>query len=362
MKRKIFVFIAVLVVLIFLPLFAQQSADSQTEFLQKIANTPSAKWKDLIYKNASADKDFITLCKDGASYSIVKNDFEQAYRFCYLADLAAQKLKLPDNYRLGLAFYCYNKKELTISLKICNILDKESYPDVRLPLITGLIYKEQKDFNSSINHLEKAAKLDPSNYDVHYNLGLAYIEAGNKEKAKEEFAKAIELKPDKKEAKTAAEALKEQEEVQGENISTLLQKAKDLMADGKKDEAGEVLKKCLKLDAKNYEIYLLLGKLSNQSEDFQLGINYLQQALDLNNQDPQVYYYMGYAYEHLYDKDKKDVNQLNEAKKNYTKAFDLDMKYDFAKGDIKRIDEKITKHEKMTNDKTQNPNESGNDK
>lgn len=345
MKNKTIILVLIFLAIITSCLFAQSKEDMQSNFLQDFATVQPSKWKELINKSNLIDENFITLCRDAAYYAMVKNDMAEAYKLCYIADLSAQKLKRKDNYRLGLAYYCYNKNYHDKSLTVCNILEKENFSDARLPLIMGLIYKEQKNYASALKYFEKANKLDPENYDIHYNLGLMYIEVGDKEKAKLEFQKSMELNPGKKEAKKASETL-EKENISTESLSSLMEKAKKALEENKNDEADKYLKKCLEIDPKNYEVYLLLGKLSAQAGDYKISLSYLKQSIDLYDKDPQTYYYLGYVYERLYDKDQKDINLLFEAKTNYLKSSDLDFKYSFVKKDAARIDEKIEKHNK----------------
>lgn len=51
------------------------------------------------------------------------------------------------------------------------------------------------DFAGAAESYEKAVELDQSHPNRYYNLGLAYIEVGEKEKAKASLSKAIELEP-----------------------------------------------------------------------------------------------------------------------------------------------------------------------
>lgn len=341
--------IAALLIILFIAgsyfVFAQNKEDVQMQFLQNLVTFQTSKWKEMIKKADAVDESFVTLCQDSAYFAILKKDMAEAYKLCFIADLSAQKLKMKDNYRLGLAYYCYNKSDYEKSLTICNLLEKENYADARLPLITGLIYKEQKNYPTALKYFEKANKVDPENYDVHYNLGLMYIETGDKEKAKQEFQKSMELNPGKKEAKKANEAL-EKESSANTSLSSLISEAKKAIEENRKDDADKLLKQCLEVDPKNYEVYLLMGKLSAQAGDYQIALNYLQQSLNLYGDDAQVYYYTGYVYERLYDKDNNNISYLFEAKKYYGKAVDMDLKYNYAANDVQRISERIEKHNK----------------
>jgi len=75
-----------------------------------------------------------------------------------------------------------------------------------------------------------------------------------------------------------------------------------------------------------------------------MSLSYLQKSLDLYGDDAQVYYYTGYIYERLYDKDNQNISYLFEAKKYYKKSVDMDLKYNYAANDVQRIDERIEKH------------------
>ncbi|MFH1454538.1 MAG: tetratricopeptide repeat protein [Armatimonadota bacterium] len=352
MKTKVLILILLLGFLAVSVPMANPYEQLQISLLQKISSAPMNQWKDIIDKSNTVNQDFITMCKQGAEYSIIrKNDLEEAYRYCYLADLSAKKINLKDNYRLGFANYCYNTKNYDLSIKICTQLLDEKYNDPRVLVIMGMDYKEKKDFKSAVKYLTEADKLDPQNYNVHYNLGLIYLELGEKEKAKEAFDKAIELKPEKKEEIEKTTNLTAKTD---EDFNALLKKAKKFISENKTTEALECLKQCITLDSKNYEVYLLLGKISVQNGNYSLGITYLERSLELCESDPQTYYYLGYAYEHMYDSDKKDPDQLLNAQKNYLKSFNLDPKYDFAKKDVTRVEEKIEKY-KADHEKKEEP-------
>ncbi|MGQ9644364.1 MAG: tetratricopeptide repeat protein [Ignavibacterium sp.] len=65
--------------------------------------------------------------------------------------------------------------------------------DVRIDM--GVCYFNLKDFNTAIAEMEKALKNNPKHQIGHLNLGVVNLNAGNLEKAKEWFKKAVEIDP-----------------------------------------------------------------------------------------------------------------------------------------------------------------------
>ncbi len=56
--------------------------------------------------------------------------------------------------------------------------------------------------------LLEAIKIDPSNADYYVNLGLVYLRAGKKKKARDQFEKALKLNPNNTKAKKGLEKAK----------------------------------------------------------------------------------------------------------------------------------------------------------
>jgi tetratricopeptide (TPR) repeat protein len=77
-----------------------------------------------------------------------------------------------------------------------------------------LLNKGVADFNASrileaIAAFERAEKADPTLAKTHYMLGLAYVNADQKEKAATHLAKFLEMAPDDENAETAKAMLDE---------------------------------------------------------------------------------------------------------------------------------------------------------
>ncbi len=57
------------------------------------------------------------------------------------------------------------------------------------------------DAKRALELLSRAVELSPNHHDAWYNLGIAYIETGNPEKAVDALERALSLSPDSVEIK-----------------------------------------------------------------------------------------------------------------------------------------------------------------
>jgi tetratricopeptide (TPR) repeat protein len=60
-----------------------------------------------------------------------------------------------------------------------------AFPDAHLQL--GILYASQHKYAEAIGQYRQAIELDPDMADAHYRLGQAYLRAGQKEQAQQEF-------------------------------------------------------------------------------------------------------------------------------------------------------------------------------
>lgn len=68
---------------------------------------------------------------------------------------------------------------------------KADYPEANIGL--AKVLQEQRDFSAALVHAEQAKKLTPDNAEIYSLVGRIYSEYGYPEKAKEAYAKALEL-------------------------------------------------------------------------------------------------------------------------------------------------------------------------
>src|SRR3979411_1198955 len=59
----------------------------------------------------------------------------------------------------------------------------------------GAYFGQRKEFSCAFSAFQSALRLEPNSWEAHYNLGLAYLESGDAERATREFRAAVLLKP-----------------------------------------------------------------------------------------------------------------------------------------------------------------------
>lgn len=102
----------------------------------------------------------------------------------------------------------------------------------------GDSYREAKQYDKALDYYQKAIAMDPSNADLHNNMGSIYADTGKIEEAQAEFQKAAELNP--------AGAGKVYY-----NLGVVMYNK------GKMDEAATALKKSVELDPNFADAYYL---------------------------------------------------------------------------------------------------------
>lgn len=100
------------------------------------------------------------------------------------------------------------KGELEKGMEFFNKLsDEDIASPITLYNIGTLLFNKGK-LGASAEYHERAASLDPNMADAYYQLGLCYLNMNEKEKAKQNFLKFIEINPDSDKAEQAKTFLK----------------------------------------------------------------------------------------------------------------------------------------------------------
>src|SRR5712675_975799 len=59
----------------------------------------------------------------------------------------------------------------------------------------GAYFGQRKEFSCAFSAFQSALRLEPNSWEAHYNLGLAYLESGDAQRATREFRSVVRLKP-----------------------------------------------------------------------------------------------------------------------------------------------------------------------
>ena len=257
---------------------------------------PEKRFENLI-KNLKNSENFVGIVKT----SLLKEEpfkgldpFLLGYATLEHAKRAGKGVHLLDGFTLHvLADLLYEWEDLKASLKIYQKAKPYTLQPIELALSEASIYYALKDLPRAKKVLREklcgCLKEDPR---IHYNLGIIYLEEGDKKNAEFHFYKAYLLNED--------EPLYRK---------TLLQ---FLWNEERYDEMEEILSK---VKEQTIDDKIFLGKLSFLKGDYSKALTYLQEILSSSEKDGIALYFLSWLY--LYFKKDKEASQifLKEAKK-----------------------------------------------
>jgi tetratricopeptide (TPR) repeat protein len=146
--------------------------------------------------------------------------------------------------------------------------------------------------------------------ETYYNLGIAYGNSGNPEKAMESFRKAIQLKPDYAEAYNG--------------LGSAYGKSGDL------EKAIELYKKAISLKPDYAKPHYNLGVTYGEKSNWEKAIKYYEEAIRIKADYPDVHNNLGVAYEKL-GESKKAIESYKESIRitpdNASPHFNLGLSY-----------------------------------
>jgi protein O-GlcNAc transferase len=193
------------------------------------------------------------------------------------------------------AFEQYRSGNLDEAEALCrNILARKSKHADALSLL-GLIFYQRKDYDTSIDYLQKASQQNPANYYLHNNLGTAYKARKDFDSAITCYRKALQLNPDFADAHN--------------NLGSVLQEKMDI------DKAILCYQEALGLDAQNADAYFNLGTAFKVKGEMDKAMACYGKALEFNPKFFEAYNNIGVDY--------KERGQLKEALSYFMKVLEL---------------------------------------
>ncbi len=173
----------------------------------------------------------------------------------------------------------------------------------------GLAYMQAGRLNEAKQNLDQAIHLAPNQWDYHCDLGILLAKQGKDESAEQALRQAVELRPDLEPPRQhlaefymqkgrEADAAREFEEIAKrfpKSLTGELGQVLLLSRQGKHEEAVQ-LAVFLSIDnSTNWRVQLTLGSALNASGEGELALPALQKASRLRPQSSEVHYQLGLA-------------------------------------------------------------------
>ena len=148
---------------------------------------------------------------------------------------------------------------------------------------------------SAIKYYREALKLNPTNSDIYYNMGLVYMELNSLETAKANLIKAINLDSENTKALTLLSFVNQKLITKIVNNAYSKYEAKEYL------EALKILDNGIKYYPKNAQIYYYRALVYNAMDRNAASIIDLQKAIDIDPSYYMAYYQLGKTYEKIGD-------------------------------------------------------------
>lgn len=183
--------------------------------------------------------------------------------------------------------------------KLCRVASKRDPRNSVLPTIRGAIRLKLGDSHGALEFLNRAVELDPRNATAYFNLGVAYRNLLQFEKALESFRNAMNLA--------------------GPSASVLNAIGLTELSLGRSAEAASTLAQAVKRDARAPMLYLNLAEALKAAGDLDRAASTLVAALDLEPNFVEALNSLGAIYSQL--------GNVTEAENHYRRALALSPKH-----------------------------------
>ena len=154
-------------------------------------------------------------------------------------------------------------------------------------------YKQMGEPTSALLYYKEAMKLDPTNSDIYYNLGLTYFELNSEQSAKANLIKAINLDSDNTKAKNLLAFVNQKIITKAINEAYAHYEKKEYV------KAFETLEKELKNYPQNSQLYYYRGLIYQAMNRNSAAISDFQKATEYDPSNYMSYYQLGKTYEKI---------------------------------------------------------------
>ncbi len=174
----------------------------------------------------------------------------------------------------------------------------------------GNAYGELGEYQKAINAYQKAIEIKLDMHEAYNNMGNAYNELKEYQKAINACQKAIEIKPDNHEAyynmgnaynklkeyQKAINAYKKAIEIKHDKHEAYYNMGNAYGKLGEYQKAINAYKKAIEIKPDMHEAYNNMGNAYNELKEYQKAINACQKAIEIKPDNHEAYYNMGIAY------------------------------------------------------------------
>jgi tetratricopeptide (TPR) repeat protein len=216
-----------------------------------------------------------------------------------------------------LTLLSFNTRKWDDAIKYALLLKKQNVNE-KLAWYIGKSYYEKEDLGNAIKYFGFAAKEDPANAEIPYNIARAYADMMNFKEAIPYFLKAIELKPDPRWIYETALIYYALPDEQNSLKYMLLAGEKGYKQDneylqnlaiaytnaGKPGEAINLLKGVLEKRPTDINIITMLAESYYDSKKYDEAIAYYDKLLQINASNAEAMYMMGMSFQKKGEKQK----------------------------------------------------------
>jgi Flp pilus assembly protein TadD len=191
------------------------------------------------------------------------------------------------NYRV------FSRKNLVLIIIFCLVFGCSRKTDNHYNKL-GVNYLNNGQYDYAINAFIKAIQLNPSNAEVHFNLGRAYNRKGMDDKARAEFSISSRIDPE-----TFDECVikyKEKIDYEFTDAQYLAELGNAYSEKGMFDEAITTYQKVLEVQPGNFRIHYDLGMVYSKKGLYDEAVGEFKNAIEINPSMPEAHYNLGMAY------------------------------------------------------------------
>jgi len=161
-------------------------------------------------------------------------------------------------------------------LELARSLSEQAKNDVRAHFTLGVLLAKQRQYSAASHEFEIADSLQPGTFEILYDLGHAYLQSGDNEKALDVLDRALKLSPD--------------------SVGTLYLMAQAYANEGKDLDALDALVKAHKLAPRNTGVIFFMARLSMKQSYYEDATALLEEGLKIDPHDPNLLAALGICY------------------------------------------------------------------